>query len=174
MLGAFVSRRLRVISLAVAKEQVLAPLTGTPVATLSAWAEAFWKESGAARIRPAVQRRVDRHLAAGHHVVVLSSVPDVHLAELTRTLGIHEAFGTPLIARNDRYSGKLGEHLFGQAKCLRLADICRATVSNVVHAYSDDASDLPLLEAAAHAYAVAPTRRLRVAARRRGWRIIEV
>ncbi len=129
--------------------------------------------AGAAR--PAARWLLDMHLAVGDFCVVVSASPQELVEAAARSLGAHRAVGTRTEVAGGCFTGALeGPFCHGRGKLARLwvelgtADLSEAT------AYSDSASDLPLLEAAGRPVAVNPDRRLRKAALAAGWPVVRL
>jgi HAD superfamily hydrolase (TIGR01490 family) len=118
---------------------------------------------------------LDRHLASGDFVVVLSASPQELVELIAARLGAHRGIGTRARVIGGVYSGGLdGPFCYGAAKLERLfADIGRVDLTNA-YAYADSASDLPLLAACGHPVAINPDRRLRAEAAARGWPVLQV
>ena len=99
-------------------------------------------------------------------------VVDAFAARL-RTAGISDviAFSTPLRIDDDVYTGELaGEVCTGEVKVARLRPFAEA--GELAAAYGDTYSDIPMLSLAQQAIAVCPDKRLAIAARKRGWRVM--
>lgn len=89
-----------------------------------------------------------------------------------RRLGADAALGTPLEVRDGIATGALAAPTqSGVQKAA--AVLARAAGGSVLAAFGDTAADVPLLEMARRAVAVAPDARLRRTAVERGWEIIE-
>jgi HAD superfamily hydrolase (TIGR01490 family) len=116
------------------------------------------------------------HQAAGRRVYLVSASPEEIVAPLARYLGVDEAIASR--ARLDeagRYTGEVEFYSYGPYK----ADAMRATAAargidlEASYAYSDSATDLPMLEAVGHPFAVNPDRELARVAVERGWEILQ-
>jgi HAD superfamily hydrolase (TIGR01490 family) len=116
---------------------------------------------------------VDAHLARGDFCVVLSASPQELVDVVRDALGCHRAVGTRLEVVDGRLTGRLSAPFcYGPAKLDRLRAELGAVELASAAAYSDSASDLPLLRAAGAPVAVNPDRRLaRVAAGHR-WPVL--
>lgn len=124
---------------------------------------------------PGARWLLDMHLAVGDFCVVASASPQELVEAAARALGAHRAVGTRTRLAGGCFTGQLdGPFCHGRGKLARLwvelgtADLSQAT------AYSDSASDLPLLEAAGRPVAVNPDRRLRRAAVAAGWPVVRL
>jgi len=73
------------------------------------------------------------------------------------------------------YSGQLEFYAYGEAKAARVRELAaeRGYRLEDCHAYSDSATDLPLLQAVGHPHAVNPDGALRRVARQRGWPVLK-
>jgi hypothetical protein len=79
-----------------------------------------------------------------------------------------------MTVRDGHYTGEVACYAFGEEKARALRDLAeqRAYDLSESFAYSDSITDLPMLEAVGHPYAVNPDRGLRREAVRRGWPIL--
>jgi HAD superfamily hydrolase (TIGR01490 family) len=112
------------------------------------------------------------HHEAGRQVVIVSSAPAEVVEPLAEYLGADRAIATRAqIDDEGRYTGQLAFYAYGPHK----ADAIRELASleeidlDASYAYSDSATDLPMLEAVGHPVAVNPDRELARIARERGW-----
>jgi HAD superfamily hydrolase (TIGR01490 family) len=112
------------------------------------------------------------HQAAGRRVYLVSSSPEEIVLPLAHYLRVDQAIATRAeIDEHGRYTGEVEFYAYGPTK----ADAIRAEAKergidlNASYAYSDSATDLPMLEAVGHPVAVNPDRELRRVARARGW-----
>jgi alcohol-forming fatty acyl-CoA reductase len=79
-----------------------------------------------------------------------------------------------LAQENGAYTGELtGAPVAGDARARMLASFARRRGLDLTrsYAYADSISDLPMLEAVGNPVAVNPDRRLRTAAKARGWKV---
>lgn len=129
----------------------------------------------AAQVRPGARLLVDRHLAAGDFVVVLSASPQELVEAVATRLGAHRAVGTRAGIADGRYTGDLmGPFCYGAGKVERLQQDVGADALVGAAGYADSASDLPVLEACSDPVAVNPDRRLRAIAADRNWPILRL
>jgi HAD superfamily hydrolase (TIGR01490 family) len=125
--------------------------------------------------RPELRQLIAKHRAAGDVCVVLTASP-MEIAELVASgLRAHRGLGTTSEVVDGRYTGRLvGPVCYGWAKVasLEAARVRPCWASST--AYSDAASDLPLLHAVGRAVVVSPDRQLRREANLNGWQILAV
>jgi len=122
-------------------------------------------------IRPGVHQLVRRHAAAGDLCVLLSASPHELVQAVARRADLDVGIGTRVEVRDRCLTGRLdGPFCHGDGKLARLRDEIAVDLGRAT-AYTDAASDLPLLQACAYPVAVHPDRALEAAARAAGWPI---
>lgn len=118
----------------------------------------------------AVQLITD-HQRAGRPVVVVSSSGEEVVVPIAAMVGADHVVATRMQVADGRYTGTIERYVYGPRK----ADEMRALAAEhgwdleASWAYSDSATDLPMLEAVGHPVAANPDRLLRRTARARGW-----
>lgn len=129
---------------------------GQPRARIDAWADAF--VAGLARrgtFRAAALAVLERHRAAGDHLVLLSASPDLYVPRIGRLLGFERTLCTEIRWRSDVLDGGLaGPNRQGAEKSSCLAWLRLQYPGAVVMAYGNSASDLPHLKQADRALLV--------------------
>lgn len=118
---------------------------------------------------------IREHRAAGRKVFIVSASPEEVVAPLARYLGVDEAIATRAeLDGEGRYTGRTELYCYGPNKRVAMQEAASRDGIDMAHsyAYSDSASDLPMLEAVGHPVAVNPDRELRRAARTRQWEIL--
>ncbi|MBI2710795.1 MAG: HAD-IB family hydrolase [Actinobacteria bacterium] len=114
------------------------------------------------------------HRAAGRRIFLVSASPEEVVEPLARWLGVDEAIATRAeVDADGRYTGRVERYAQGPAKAERMREVAEAHGIDLAasFAYSDSATDLPMLEAVGHPVAVNPDRDLARAARERGWEL---
>ncbi len=115
------------------------------------------------------------HQAAGRKVFIVSASPEEIVAPLAQYLGADEAIATrAVLDEHGRYTGDVELYCYGPEKARILEDISvRDGIDlSASFAYSDSATDAPMLRAVGHAVAVNPDRELVRLARENGWEIV--
>jgi HAD superfamily hydrolase (TIGR01490 family) len=122
------------------------------------------------------QSLISLHRAAGDRIWLVSSAPAEIVEPLASMLGVDGAIASKAeIDELGRYTGKIEFYAQGEGK----AEAIRALAAShhldlaASSAYSDSATDLPMLEAVGHPFAVNPDRALAKEAKERGWEILE-
>jgi HAD superfamily hydrolase (TIGR01490 family) len=114
---------------------------------------------------------IGMHKAAGRDVVIVSSSGEEVVAPIGAMLGADHTIGTSMVVADGRYTGEISRYAYGpgKAEAMReLADELGYDLS-ACYAYSDSATDLPMLEVVGHPFAVNPDRALRKVAAERDW-----
>jgi HAD superfamily hydrolase (TIGR01490 family) len=111
------------------------------------------------------------HRAAGRLVCIVSSSPEEIVEPLARMLRVDRYIATKPTIVDGKYTGDLEFYAYGPHKAdaiRRLADEAGLDLAGCF-AYSDSATDLPMLEAVGNPVAVNPDKALRRIALEKGW-----
>lgn len=114
---------------------------------------------------------------AGYHTVLVSGGLDFALAPVAEYFGFDAVLANRLEYRNGVASGEIVPPLLAnEEKAIALKAYAREHGFDLrlAKAYSDSASDLPMLEAVGRPVAANPNKRLRKAALARGWEIVDL
>ena len=128
-----------------------------------------------ARLRPEARRLLDTHRQAGRDTYIVSAAPQEIVEPLAHSLGMTSGIGTRSRVVDGFYTGELeGPFCYGEGKVEAMVEIANWSGYDLAqcYAYSDSASDLPMLEAVGHPVAVNPDAKLERHARRHGWPIV--
>ncbi|HYM11887.1 MAG TPA: HAD-IB family hydrolase [Bryobacterales bacterium] len=128
-------------------------------------------------IYPGAKALVDADRQAGFRLVLVTGGLDFDLGPVTRYFGFHDVICNTLIYNNGVATGEVAPPLIAeQEKQAALEKLCREYNVDAAQskAYSDSFSDLSMLESVGLPAAVNPDRRLRRAARERGWPILDL
>jgi HAD superfamily hydrolase (TIGR01490 family) len=114
------------------------------------------------------------HRAQGRVIVIVSASPEEIVLPLARYLDVDKAIASRAkIDAEGRYTGQMEYDAFGPAKSRSMrmmADDLGIDLSSS-YAYSDSATDLPMLEVVGHPVAVNPDRELLRIAQERSWEV---
>lgn len=127
------------------------------------------------RIRPEARRLVDIHRHAGRATYIVSAAPHEIVEPLAISLGMTHGIGTKGAVEDGVYTGELdGPFCYGEGKVDAITEIarCEGYDLRLCYAYSDSASDLPMLSAVGHPVAVNPDSKLERHASDHGWPIV--
>ena len=128
-----------------------------------------------AKVRPEAQALVDRHRHAGRATYIVSASPVELVEPLAKALGMTAGIGTVSAIADGVYTGDLaGPFCYGPGKVEAIAELARWENYDLAqcYAYSDSASDLPMMEAVGHPVAVNPDAKLERIAHHNGWPIV--
>ena len=117
---------------------------------------------------------IQEHRAAGRRVYLISASPEEIVAPLARYLGVDEAIASRAkLDDQGRYTGEVEFYSYGPYKAEAILEAAMIHDIDLAasYAYSDSATDLPMLETVGHPVAVNPDRDLARIARERGWEI---
>ncbi len=117
---------------------------------------------------------MERHRAAGHRVYLVSASPEEIVLPLSDLLGADGAIcSRGEVDEEGRYTGRMAFYAYGESKADAMRELAARTGLDLEasSAYSDSATDLPMLEAVGRPVAVNPDRALAKIARERGWEV---
>ena len=127
------------------------------------------------KIRPEARRLLDLHRHAGRATYIVSASPIEIVEPLATTLGMTAGIGTCSSVVDGVYTGELdGPFCYGPGKVEAIEELARWDGLDLAqcYAYSDSASDLPMLQAVGHPVAVNPDAALERHAAANGWPIV--
>ncbi len=113
------------------------------------------------------------HRAAGRLVCIVSSSPEEIVAPLGEMLRVDRWIATRPTIVDGKYTGELDFYAYGPHKAEAIKELSVELDIDLdsSFAYSDSATDLPMMEVVGHPVAVNPDRDLRKIAQERGWEI---
>jgi HAD superfamily hydrolase (TIGR01490 family) len=117
---------------------------------------------------------IESHRSSGRSVVIVSASPAEIVEPLADYLEADHAIASRALVDDDgRYTGQLELYAYGRHKAEAMSHLAAAQGFDLSrsYAYSDSATDLPMLEAVGHPVAVNPDRELQRAARERDWEV---
>ncbi len=156
----------------------LRPLAQHDSATLVAWRDRFVAEKIIPMFLPQAKAVVDRRLAAGDLVAVVTATNSFVTRPIAALYGISQLVATEPETIDGRFTGGItGEPCFREGKLRRVKSWLAATGRNLSDFteswfYSDSHNDLPLLSAVTHPVAVDPDPVLMEHARGHGWPVM--
>ncbi|MBU6328814.1 MAG: HAD-IB family hydrolase [Acidobacteria bacterium] len=119
---------------------------------------------------------IEGHRAAGRKVYLVSASPEEIVAPLAMHLGLDGLIASRArLDADGRYTGEVGFYCYGEQKVMAMRELAtREGIDlSASFAYSDSATDLPMLRSVGHPIAVNPDRELTRVARAEGWPIVE-
>ena len=127
------------------------------------------------KVRPEARTLLESHTQRGHATYIVSAAPVEIVEPLAQALGMTAGLGTRAVVDDGIYTGELaGPFCYGPGKVDAIREVAHWEGFDLsrCYAYSDSASDLPMLEAVGHPVAVNPDGRLGAAAAVRGWPVV--
>ncbi|MBS2531310.1 HAD-IB family hydrolase [Catenulispora sp. NF23] len=118
---------------------------------------------------------IAEHKAAGRDVVIVSTSGSEVVEPIAEMLGADLAIGTRMAVGEDgKYSGEIEFYAYAENKAKAIMELAAERGYDLKRsfAYSDSATDIPMLESVGHPYAVNPDRALRKEATVREWPIL--
>ncbi|MEO9139113.1 MAG: HAD-IB family hydrolase [Jatrophihabitans sp.] len=114
------------------------------------------------------------HKAAGRDVVIVSTSGEEVVTPIGAMLGADHVVATQMVVDEGRYTGEIARYTYGPEKAVAVLALARERGYDLgrSYAYSDSATDVPMLEAVGHPYAVNADRALRKIAAERGWPLL--
>ncbi|MCL2802675.1 MAG: HAD-IB family hydrolase [Micrococcales bacterium] len=158
------------------KTKSLEAIAGKPVTVMESVAEHVWDEVLSARIFPGAKDLIDKHLALGHEVWLISASPAEVVETIADRIGATGARGTIGERIDGRYTGRLvGGLLHGPAKATAVEELAaeRGLDLAASFAYGDSANDIPMLSLVGSPCGINPDRRLRRYCARSAWPVRE-
>ncbi|MCP1388507.1 HAD-IB family hydrolase [Corynebacterium sp. TA-R-1] len=116
---------------------------------------------------------IESHKASGHDVIIISASASILVEPIAEELGVDTVVASEMEIVDGRLTGEVTRYLKGDAK----ADAVRKFAADhgydlaASYAYSDSATDVPMLELVGNPVAVNPDRALRKHAEQHGWKI---
>ena len=156
----------------------LKPLTEHDSSQLLAWRERFVAEKIVPMLLPDAKALVDRRLAEGDLVAVVTATNSFVTRPIAELYGISHLVATELEIIDGRFTGRAaGEPCFQAGKLSRVRQWLRTMDRSLDDFseswfYSDSHNDLPLLSSVTHPVAVDPDPLLLEHASLRGWPVV--
>ena len=128
------------------------------------------------RLYPQMVAIAHDHQDAGRRVYIVTAAAHELAEKLAQVMSFDGAIGSHLSEVQDgRYTGRAtGAFIYGAAKALAVEEIALRDGLDLSasFAYTDSASDVPMLELVGHPVAVNPDAELAALARHRGWEVL--
>ncbi|MFJ9087560.1 HAD family hydrolase [Streptomyces sp. NPDC102384] len=119
---------------------------------------------------------IEEHHTAGRDVVIVSTSGAEVVEPVGELLGADRVIATRMVVGDDGcFTGEVEYYAYGPTKAEAIKELARSEGYDLArcHAYSDSATDLPMLSSVGHPHAVNPDRALRREALARGWPILD-
>jgi HAD superfamily hydrolase (TIGR01490 family) len=116
---------------------------------------------------------IQEHRAAGRKIFIVSASPEEIVVPLGEFLGVDAAIASRARVEDGRYTGEMDRYAYGPNKAVAIRNVAADEDIDLSrsYAYSDSATDIPMLETVGHPVAVNPDRELLKFAREREWEV---
>ena len=154
------------------RDRVLALTRGWEQSRISAIVRETLEEVVEPIIYSEAAELIERHQAEGRRVFIVSASPEEIVAPLAQYLGADQAIASRArLDKAGRYTGEMEQYAYGPWKADAIREVAAAQGIDLEasYAYSDSATDVPMLSAVGHPVAVNPDRELLRVAKARGW-----
>lgn len=117
---------------------------------------------------------IEQHRAAGHDVIIVSTSGAEVVEPIGEMLGADHVIATRMVTRDGRYTGDIEFYAYGDNKAEAIKTIASERGYDLAasYAYSDSATDTPMLGVVGNPFAVNPDRALRRVAKDNGWPVL--
>lgn len=117
---------------------------------------------------------IEEHRLAGRDVIIVSASGAEVVEPIAAMLGADRVIATRMEIVDGRYSGEIEYYAYAEEKARAIRELAGQQDYDLEasFAYSDSVTDVPMLEAVGHAFAVNPDRELRRTASERGWSVL--
>ena len=118
---------------------------------------------------------IAEHKAAGREVVIISSSGEDVVTPIGQLVGADRVIATRMRVENGHYTSHIEFYAYGPNKAEAMRQVAAAAGYDLAdcYAYSDSATDAPMLEVVGHPTAVNPDRALRRLANQRNWPVVQ-
>lgn len=119
---------------------------------------------------------IEEHHTAGRDVVIVSTSGAEVVEPIGELLGADRVVATRMVVGDDGcFTGDVEYYAYGPTKAEAIRELAESEGYDLArcYAYSDSATDLPMLQAVGHPHAVNPDRSLRREALQRGWPVLD-
>jgi HAD superfamily hydrolase (TIGR01490 family) len=115
------------------------------------------------------------HHSEGRDVVIVSTSGAEVVEPIGEMLGAERVIATSMVQVDGHYTGEIAFYAYAANKAIAIRELAEEQNYDLSssYAYSDSASDIPMLEAVGHPFAVNPDRLLRKTAIERGWPVLD-
>lgn len=117
---------------------------------------------------------IEEHQFAGRDVIIVSTSGSEVVGPIGEMLGADRVIATRLQVVDGKYTGEIDYYAYAEAKAVAIRELAETEGYDLerCYAYSDSITDVPMLGAVGHAFAVNPDRDLRKVAVQNSWPVL--
>jgi len=125
-------------------------------------------------IYPESRELIEKHLAKGHKVVIISAATTYQIEPIAKALGIKDIYATEMELRNGKFTGRVSEMCWGEGKARAARKFAKTHKTDLSKSYfyTDSIEDYPLLKLVGNPVATNPDQRLSQVAFENNWPIL--
>ena len=157
------------------RDRILDAVRGQRVDDIVALGDEFMQKL-VNQVQPEMTEILQEQKDMGNARVIISASPTEIVSRLAKELGLEYGIGTTAASKAGVYTGMLdGPFCYreGKAEIMRTMAEEHGWDLEACYAYSDSASDMPMMEVVGNPVAVNPEKELRETAEQGGWPIVE-
>ncbi|MFT4286760.1 HAD family hydrolase [Nocardioides sp.] len=117
---------------------------------------------------------IEEHHALGRDVVIVSASGTEVVEPIGELLGADHVIATTMAIEDGKYTGEIAFYAYAEGKAEAIGRLAEVNGYDLAEsfAYSDSATDVPMMEAVGHPFAVNPDKDLRRIAKERDWPVL--
>jgi HAD superfamily hydrolase (TIGR01490 family) len=117
---------------------------------------------------------IEEHRLAGRDIIIVSTSGTEVVGPIGEMLGADRIIATRMEIAEGRYTGEIAYYAYAEEKARAIQELADALDYDLAesYAYSDSATDVPMLEAVGHPHAVNPDKELRRVATLNEWPVL--
>jgi HAD superfamily hydrolase (TIGR01490 family) len=168
--------RLGIVDMDRATREALQTVKGEREDDVREWTRVWFRDEVVPREAPGARAALAAHRARGHRLVLLTSTSPYESALAAAHFDLDAFLSTRYEVRDGRFTGEpLLPLCYGEGKVRHAEGWARREGVDLERSYfyTDSYTDLPMLRRAGRPRVVCPDLRLRLAARRRGWPVLD-
>lgn len=156
------------------RDQLASMVTGWDVEQVRAIAAEALHHVVTPTIYAEARELIEKHRAAGHEVIIISASATMLVELIAAELGVDQVVATEMETSAGKFTGEISFYCKGPAKATAMRRLAAANHYDLSasYAYSDSATDIPMLEAVGNPTAVNPDRQMKKKSLENGWEIL--